>query len=63
VIGAGAVVKADVPAHWVVAGVPAEFIGWACFCGVVLELENSAAQCRECGKRYEVTADGLNTLD
>lgn len=34
VIGAGAVVKNDLPDYSIVAGVPAKQIGWACKCGV-----------------------------
>jgi len=32
-VGAGAVVVRDVPAHAIVAGNPARVIGWACICG------------------------------
>jgi UDP-2-acetamido-3-amino-2,3-dideoxy-glucuronate N-acetyltransferase len=32
-IGAGAVVVRDVPAHAIVAGNPAQIVGWACKCG------------------------------
>ena len=36
-IAAGAVVTKDVPAHALMAGVPAKQIGWACECGQVLD--------------------------
>ena len=37
-IGAGAVVKSDVPDYAIFAGVPAKQIGWACKCGVTLTI-------------------------
>jgi UDP-2-acetamido-3-amino-2,3-dideoxy-glucuronate N-acetyltransferase len=35
-VGAGAVVISDVPAHAIVVGNPARVIGWACACGETL---------------------------
>src|SRR5438034_1358523 len=36
-VAAGAVVTKDVPAHAIVAGLPARVIGWACECGRPLD--------------------------
>lgn len=54
-IAAGAVVTKDVPAHALMAGVPAKQIGWVCECGQVLDEKFS---CPDCGKRY-VHENGL----
>ncbi|MBA4373580.1 MAG: oxidoreductase [Thermodesulfovibrio sp.] len=54
-IGAGAVVKSDVAAHAVVAGVPGRQIGWACRCGTTLRLESADASCGYCGNSYTLT--------
>ena len=43
-VAAGAVVTRDVPAHALVAGVPAERIGWMCPCGERLP-ESGACSC------------------
>ncbi len=48
-VGAGAVVKADVPDYAVVAGVPAKRIGWACRCGEVLKEDSGKFKCKSCG--------------
>jgi UDP-2-acetamido-3-amino-2,3-dideoxy-glucuronate N-acetyltransferase len=62
-IGAGAVVKEDVPDHAVVAGVPARRKGWACKCGVSLRFnDGKKAVCCNCGSEYTMTKNKLKTL-
>jgi serine acetyltransferase len=51
-VGAGAVVVRDVPAHAIVAGNPARVIGWACACGTTVaqgEERPTRARCEACG--------------
>jgi acetyltransferase-like isoleucine patch superfamily enzyme len=50
-VGAGAVVAHDVPAHGLVAGVPARQMGWVCACG---ERAQGAGEivCGVCGRRF-----------
>lgn len=49
-VAAGAVVTKDVPPYALVAGVPAQQIGWVCECGQVID-ENKV--CPDCGKVLE----------
>ncbi|MCE5253305.1 MAG: N-acetyltransferase [Actinomycetia bacterium] len=65
-VGAGAVVCQDVPAHRLAVGVPTRPAGWVCRCGEVLPLPTqpearATAGCRRCGETYWFSpATGLN---
>ncbi len=61
-IGAGAVVKSDVPDYAVVAGIPAKQIGWTCKCGVSLKFNGNHAVCRCCSNEYEMASDRINVI-
>lgn len=53
-IGAGAVVKSDVPEYAIFAGVPAKQIGWTCKCGTTLKLNDYHAVCNRCSNEYKL---------
>lgn len=55
-IGAGAVVAADVPSHALMLGIPAHQKGWACECGAVLADDLC---CPSCARVYERTEFGI----
>ena len=57
-VGAGAVVTADVADHALVVGNPARQAGWACRCGRTLLGELA---CPACGRSYRLT--GAGTLE
>lgn len=62
-IGAGAVVTADVQPHALMLGVPARQTGWACQCGSTLVLpldaERPASSTCSCGCTYRLDGAGL----
>jgi UDP-2-acetamido-3-amino-2,3-dideoxy-glucuronate N-acetyltransferase len=58
-VGAGAVVKADIPDYAIVAGVPAKQTGWACRCGVPLKFVRKRAACSDCGNEYALKNDAF----
>jgi UDP-2-acetamido-3-amino-2,3-dideoxy-glucuronate N-acetyltransferase len=47
-VGAGSVVKSDIPDHAIVVGVPAEQVAWAWLCGTTLKRENEQGTCPCC---------------
>jgi UDP-2-acetamido-3-amino-2,3-dideoxy-glucuronate N-acetyltransferase len=60
-IAAGAVVSLDVPAHTMVAGVPARPIGWACRCGERMRDRPDRIICEACGRVYRNNGTNLET--
>src|SRR3954465_5421420 len=62
-IGAGAVVRGEVPGFALVVGVPARGVGWMCQCGVRLSLPGNEGTCRACGARYRESGGLLRQID
>jgi UDP-2-acetamido-3-amino-2,3-dideoxy-glucuronate N-acetyltransferase len=62
-VGAGAVVRGEVPPYALVVGMPARRIGWMCQCGVRLTLVGGAATCAACGTRYQAADGALHRVD
>jgi UDP-2-acetamido-3-amino-2,3-dideoxy-glucuronate N-acetyltransferase len=55
-VGAGAVVTRDVPAHALVVGNPASRVGWVCQCGRTLDGDLLCI----CGRGYKASGEGLS---
>jgi UDP-2-acetamido-3-amino-2,3-dideoxy-glucuronate N-acetyltransferase len=58
-VGAGSVVKGDIPDYAVVAGVPAERIGWVCRCGTTLKFDGQRGSCPDCRGEYSIKSGSL----
>ena len=62
-VGAGAIVTKDIPAHGLAIGNPSHLIGWVCDCGVKLDFDsNDQAKCSSCGKKFHQIEDGIKLI-
>ena len=62
-IGAGAVVRSDVPAFALMVGVPARRVGWMCQCGVRLQLQDGRASCAALRRDLPGAGGGSAAID
>jgi len=62
-VGAGAVVTADLPDHALGYGNPARVQGWVCACSARLVFAGTSATCGQCGKHYRQAADRVSLVD
>jgi UDP-2-acetamido-3-amino-2,3-dideoxy-glucuronate N-acetyltransferase len=60
-IGAGAVVTADVAPHALMTGVPARRVGWVCDCGTRLSGSDQLS-CGRCGLRFVLASDSIKRI-
>ena len=66
-VGAGAVVTADVPDHALVVGNPARVVGYVCECGKRLTVDyknkrKGLAICERCGKQFKIEPSQISVI-
>jgi len=66
-VGAGAVVTADVPDHALVVGNPARVVGYVCECGQRLTVDyknkrRELATCERCGKQFKIEPSQISVI-
>jgi UDP-2-acetamido-3-amino-2,3-dideoxy-glucuronate N-acetyltransferase len=61
-VAAGAVVTRDVPDYALVMGVPAERVGWMCYCGIRLSRDEGEVQCPSCRRSYFIQGNSCTDL-
>ncbi|MCX5815379.1 MAG: DapH/DapD/GlmU-related protein [Proteobacteria bacterium] len=71
-IGAGALVRSDVPDYAIFVGVPAKQVGWACKCGMTIKTgkgqwamgkaSSDPLVCSYCGNQYCIDGDSLTPI-
>lgn len=61
-VGAGAVVKNNVPDYTLVVGVPAKQIGWVCECGNRIAFENDKTECAVCNRKYHKKEEKISEI-
>ena len=53
-VAAGAVVTHDIPDYALVMGVPAQQVGWMCYCGIRLPDQEGEVHCPACDRTYTI---------
>ncbi|TFG46640.1 MAG: N-acetyltransferase [Gemmatimonadales bacterium] len=62
-VGAGAVVRGEVPDYALMVGIPARRVGWMCQCGVRLTPADGVAVCASCSAEYREDGGRLHRVD
>ena len=61
-IGAGAVVKGEIPAYALMVGVPAKHIGWLCECANKIIFKDDKAVCAVCKRKFAQNQNSVSEI-